>query len=285
MRVAWISATYTLRELTRRKVFVVVPIVTVAFGALYGIGNAYAFDFGEGVLSEDSRILDARVVTGASLMGLAMFSTFFLGTILAVFLTFGAVRGDSETGLLQPLVVRPVGRGALLLGRYAGTVAVAATYVLLLFALAVLTTSWIGGWTPENLVSSALYLAGGVFVVAALSMLGSVFMTTVPNGIAVLMVYGSGLLAGLLGQIGEALSSESLERVAHVVSWLVPFEALYQAALYELTGGTRGVTGFVVRLGPLGGAEAAGDWLLPWVVLYVALVGAATLRLFARRDL
>ena len=31
--------------------------------------------------------------------------------VLAVFLTLGAVRGDAERGLLQPLVVRPVGRG------------------------------------------------------------------------------------------------------------------------------------------------------------------------------
>ena len=42
------------------------------------------------------------------MFGLAMFSTLFLGVVLAVFLTLGAVRGDAERGLLQPLVVRPV---------------------------------------------------------------------------------------------------------------------------------------------------------------------------------
>ena len=39
-----------------------------------------------------------------------MFATLFLGIVLAVFLTLGAVRGDAERGLLQPLVVRPIGR-------------------------------------------------------------------------------------------------------------------------------------------------------------------------------
>ena len=48
-----------------------------------------------------------------------MFGTLFLGTVLAVFLTLGAVRGDAERGLLQPLLVRPVSRRTLLLGRYA----------------------------------------------------------------------------------------------------------------------------------------------------------------------
>ena len=49
-------------------------------------------------------------MAGATLLGLAMFATLFLGTILAVFLTLGAVRGDAERGLLQPLLVRPVAR-------------------------------------------------------------------------------------------------------------------------------------------------------------------------------
>ena len=40
-----------------------------------------------------------------------MFATLFLGAILAVFLTFSAVRGDAERGLLQPLLVRPLPRG------------------------------------------------------------------------------------------------------------------------------------------------------------------------------
>ena len=37
-------------------------------------------------------------MAGATLLGLAMFATLFLGTILAVFLTLGAVRGDAERG-------------------------------------------------------------------------------------------------------------------------------------------------------------------------------------------
>ena len=47
-----------------------------------------------------------------------MFGTLFLGAVLAVFLTLGVVRGDAERGLLQPLVVRPLGRATLLLARF-----------------------------------------------------------------------------------------------------------------------------------------------------------------------
>ena len=57
------------------------------------------------------------------MLGLAMFATLFLGVVLAVFLTLGAVRGDAERGLLQPLLVRPVARPTLLLARWLGAVA------------------------------------------------------------------------------------------------------------------------------------------------------------------
>jgi Cu-processing system permease protein len=52
-----------------------------------------------------------------------MVGTLLLGSVLAAFLTLGVVRGDAQRGLLQPLVVRPVGRGGLLLGRFLGAVA------------------------------------------------------------------------------------------------------------------------------------------------------------------
>ncbi len=53
-----------------------------------------------------------------------MFATLFLGSVLAVFLRLSAVRGDAERGLLQPLVVRPVGRTALLAARFLAAAAV-----------------------------------------------------------------------------------------------------------------------------------------------------------------
>jgi hypothetical protein len=122
-------------------------------------------------------------------------------------------------------------------------------------------------------------------VIAGLSLLGSVFLSSTANGIAVFMVFGAGLAAGLLGQIGDALSVNSLETVAEVTSWLLPFEALYQAGLNDLTSEVSGATGVIVRLGPFGGAQEGSALLWLWTALYLGLVGAAARAAFARRDL
>jgi Cu-processing system permease protein len=131
----------------------------------------------------------------------------------------------------------------------------------------------------------ALELGAGVAVLVALSLAGSVVLASTANGIAVFMLFGAGLTAGLLGQIAEALSSDTLDRVAKISSWALPFEALYQAALSAITADTVGFTRLAINLGPFGGAESFGPLLVPWSIVYVAGVGAAGLWAFKRRDL
>jgi Cu-processing system permease protein len=276
-------AVYALRESTRRRVFVVVLILTASFLVLYGVGTEAAFDVADDTPAGLS--VDDQVLTGSTLLGLAMFTTLFLGCVLAVFLTLGAVRGDAERGLLQPLVVRPVGRSALLLGRFAAAAGVCAVYVAAVYGSALVITGIAGDWWPDHPVTPGLGLVAGVVVLAGLSLLGSVFLSSTANGIAVFMVFGAGLAAGLLGQIGDALSVDSLETVAEVTSWVLPFEALYQAGLHDLTSEVSGATGVIVRLGPFGGAQEGSALLWLWTAVYLGLVGAAARAAFARRDL
>jgi ABC-2 type transport system permease protein len=140
-------------------------------------------------------------------------------------------------------------------------------------------------WWPDRLVVPALQLAAAVAILAALSIGGSVVLASTANGIAVFMLFGAGLTAGLLGQIGEALGSDTLDRVATIVSWALPFEALYQAALSALTTDTIGFTRLAIDLGPFGGAQSAGPLLWPFAVAYLLAVGAGSAWAFARRDL
>jgi ABC-2 type transport system permease protein len=277
-------AAYALRESTRRRVFVVVLLLTVAFLGLYAVGTEAAFDSISDLGGESGPVED-EVLTGSTLLGLAMFTTMFLGCVLAVFLTLGAVRGDAERGLLQPLVVRPVGRTELLAGRFLAAAGVCAGYVAAMYTSAVLITGAAGGWWPDHPVSAGLGLVAGVVLIAAIALLGSIFLSATANGIAVFMAFGAGLAAGLLGQIGDALSVETLETVAEVASWLLPFEALYQAGLNALTQDVRGATGVIVQLGPFGGAQEGGALLWLWSAAYLVLLGVAARVGFARRDL
>jgi ABC-type transport system involved in multi-copper enzyme maturation permease subunit len=283
-RAAAVIARHAMHEAIRRRVLVVVSGLTVAFLVLYAIGTHFAFsetaEFEAGGMS-----LRDTALTGATLLGLAMFATLFLGAVLATFLTMGVVRGDAETGMLQPLVARPASRATILLARIGGAASIAAIYVVLVYGISVAITAAIGDWTPDRPFQAAGMLALAVIVVTGISLLSSVWFSSTAQGIAVLMTYGAGLTAGLLGQIGQGLNSDSLERIAEVVSWLLPFEAVYQGALHALTAETGGFAGLVIQLGPFGGGQETGADLLAWTAFYLVGIAALAVWGFRRRDL
>jgi len=277
-------AGYALREALRRKVFAVVLLLTAGFLFLYWLANHYLFaDVNN--LGSPSPAIEPRTFAGAFMVGLAMFSTLFLGVVLAIFLTLGVVRGDAERGLLQPLLVRPVSRPTLLFARWLGAIAVSTPYVIAVYATAVVITGVTGDWWPDHSVVPAIELAAGVAIVAALSLLGSVFLTATANGIAIFMLFGAGLVSGLLGSIGHALNSHRLEHWATIVAWAAPFEALYQDGLREITADTIGLTGYLIQLGPFGGANTGGVPVRLWACAYLVVVGLIASFAFSRRDL
>jgi ABC-type transport system involved in multi-copper enzyme maturation permease subunit len=278
-----IVASHALQEALRRRVLVVVVVLTVVFGGLYTWGCSELFHDVNQFSNSDTG-LDATSLAGSTIVGLAMFGGLFLGVVLATFLTAGAVRGDAERGLLQPLLVRPLTRSEYLLGRFLAAAAVSALYVIVVYAGAVIVTGIIGDWWPEHAVGSGARLAGAAVIIAGLSLLGSVFLSATANGILMLMVYGAGLLAGLLGAIGDAIPSPTLQHIASTTSWVLPYEALYRDALRLLVQDVPGVTGAIVQLGPLGGSHDAGPWLVPWAVIYLVGVLVLAAAAFARRD-
>jgi Cu-processing system permease protein len=274
---------YALGEALRRRVFLVVLLLTLVFLFLFWLGNHYVFrDIAQVQPPEGVNVRD---FVGSFVFGLAMFATLFLGVVLAVFLTLGAVSGDAERGLLQPLVVRPIGRTTFLASRWLGASLVCVPYVLAVYFAGMLITGLVGHWWPDRIVLPGLELCAGVVLIAALSLLGSVFLGSTANGIAVFMIFGSGLVAGLLASIGHALPSRTLIHAAKIAAWVLPFEALYQDALHAITEHTFGFTRLLLRLGPFGGAENGGYALRLWAVAYLGTVGTVALLAFRRRDL
>jgi Cu-processing system permease protein len=278
-------AGYGFREAVRRKVFAVVVLLTAVFLALFWLANHYVFTRLSTITPPADVHVDTRTFAGAFLLGLAMFATLFLGVVLAVFLTLGVVSGDAERGLLQPLVVRPVSRTTLLLSRFLGAAVVCVVYVLAVYGIAVAIIDQTGHWTPPDALAPGLELAGGVMIVIALSILGSVFLSSTANGIAIFMLFGAGLTAGLLGTIGHALNSTTIAHASRDAAWALPFEALYQDGLRLISSNTSGITGFLLQLGPFGGAYVHGWGIRIWAAVYLVVALGLALLAFSRRDL
>jgi Cu-processing system permease protein len=277
-----VIARLALQEAVRRRVLAVVGLLTVVSGALYLVGCLSLHDHVGGLLALSSSG-QFKPLVPATLLGLASFGTLFLGSVLAVFLTASAVRGDVDRGLVQPLVVRPVGRGVYLAGRALAAMTVSASYVLIVAIGAAIITRAFFPTLPPHAWQAIPPLVAAVCIVTIVTLVVSCLLSTVATGISVLMAYGAGLVAGLLGEIAKEADATTLTRIADVVSYVLPFEALYRDALQHLSPG--GAVGQLVQLGPLGGAKNAGPGLWIYSLGYVIGCGALAWWAFRRADL
>jgi ABC-type transport system involved in multi-copper enzyme maturation permease subunit len=275
-----VIARLALQEAIRRRVLLVVAILTAGSGILYFVGCLSLKHHVSGTLV-DHGIL--KPIVPATLLGLASFATLFLGSVLAVFLTASAVRGDVDRGLVQPLVVRPVGRSSYLAGRALAAATVSGCYVLAVSAGATLITRLLFSNLPPKAWEVMLPLVAGVCLVTMLTLLVSCVLSTVATGISVLMAYGAGLVAGLLGEIGRSLGATTLSHIADGVSYALPFEAMYRDALNRLSPG--GPLAELVQLGPLGGARGGGPGLWLYAIGYVAACAVLAAWVFRNSDL
>jgi ABC-type transport system involved in multi-copper enzyme maturation permease subunit len=274
-----VIARLALQEAVRRRVLTVVGILTLLSGGLYLVGCISLKRHVGGLLEVET----IKPIVPATLLGLASFSTLFLGSVLSVFLTASAVRGDVDRGLVQPLVVRPVGRNAYLGGRALAAAVVSCSYVLVVSLFATIITRIVFDNLPPSAWQVIPRLVVGVLVVTSLTLLVSCLLSTVATGISVLMAYGAGLIAGVLGQIGDSLHAQTLARIAAVVSWLLPFEGMYRDALEKLS--PSGPLGELVQLGPLGGANSGGPGLWLFTAAYIVACGLLASWRFGKADL
>ena len=288
MRATLIIARHAVQETVRRRVFIVVLVLTLLFLALFTVATVKAFA-AEGTFQfgNNGPVGPAGVasLTTVTLLGLGVFGSLFLAAVLGVFLTVGAVGGDAERGLLQPLVVRPLGRRQFLLGRFVGAAAVSSAYVTVLYAAVLVIVHQAGGQWPDYIVGPAVALMSAVTILVAMSLLGSVFLSTVANGIAMFMLYGAGLVSGLLASIGAALNAHTVQTISHDITIALPFEGLYEAAVHAFASNAGGLARIAVNLGPFGAAESGSTLFYLWAVVYFGLAAVIAAVGFERRDL
>ena len=81
------------------------------------------------------------------------------------------------------------------------------------------------------------------------------------------------------------ITTVSINYPATFGSSSLPFEALYQDGLRLISSNASGITGFLLQLGPFGGAYVHGWGIRVWALAYLLIVGVLALAAFVRKDL
>jgi Cu-processing system permease protein len=286
-------AELSLREALRKRLVLILLILTALFVGFYLYGilrlqqtlDARALNAGLDVAPEGGR----RGLTGASVAFSAIFGmylVYFLGSLMSVLSTVGAVSGDIENGVMQSILSRPVSRAQVVLGRWLGFSTVNVAYVALLSSALLVGVRVITGFTPPQPVLATLLVLLAVLLLTSLTVLGSTLFTTLSNGIGVFVLYGLGFTGGILSTIGQLAATPVLVTLGNVANVLMPSNALWLGASYHLQ------PDYVLRLNELARGSNPFISTLPistgtvlWATAYALLVLGLAVLAFRRRDL
>ncbi|WP_216325895.1 ABC transporter permease [Deinococcus aestuarii] len=290
MRNALLIAELSLREAVRKRLVIVLLLLTAAFVGFYLYGivrleqtlDQRAFELG----------LDGRSVYGAAnapvmyatLFG--MYLVFFLGSLMAVLSTVGAVSGDVESGVMQSVIARPITRAQLVFGRWVGFTLVNVGYVALISGALLWGIRLITGFVPPAPLPAVGLILLAIALITALTVLGSTLFTTLANGIGVFVLYGVGFAGGILGTIGSFADSPTLTSLGRLANTLMPTNSLWLGASYHLQPEVLRQLGQAARgANPFFGSEPLAPGLIVWACALAVLAVAAGMWHFSRRDL
>jgi Cu-processing system permease protein len=230
---ALLIARLTLKEAAKKRLLLLTVIGGLLFLALFGIGTAVLLSQITANASNGLGGLE-KSVTVILLQVLGFYVLNFLAGISAIFISVNAICGETESGTVHALLAHPVRRRDIVLGKWLAYALILTLYVAVMSAGLIEVTNLVNGYsTPIPFAAIGLMILV-TLVVLSLSLLGSTFLSTLVNGIAIFLLYGLAWLGGMIEVIGLALQNTTMNYIGIVVSLIMPTDALWRGASYYL---------------------------------------------------
>ncbi len=227
-----VVAGLTLRELARRRLFVVLVLVTLVTIGLsdWGLNSLYSLTIGRHATATPGEM--AFVGSQELVLFLFMFSAVVALTAAAA--GAPALAGEIEAGTLPAFLARPLGRAELVVGKWLGLATVLVVYVGITTTLELaVVLSVVGYRAPHPGLALLALLLEALAVMSAALFLGS-RLSAMAAGVVTAAAFFVSWAAGVSGGVGEVLHKQSLIRSAAIMHMVVPTDGLWRGAVYFL---------------------------------------------------
>ncbi len=274
----------TFKERTRKRVFLVTLILTFVFLILFAVGIHEVAG-----TAERNRVSPAEsMLTGMVMLVLGLFFAQFLAAFFVLFSAMGIVTGEQESGLLLAVAARPLPRWKLYLAKWLGHAIWITVYNTVLFVSVVWTIHSFAGLPvlTGDLVRGLVLFVWMPLILLSLTMLGSVYLPMLGNGICAALLYGFALFCGLVEGI-SAYSNDHpvLDQFLLLIGLLLPTDAIYKRSLYEVMGGADWAGLAIADMGPFSIPSVPSNAFLLYSIGYTAVLLLLGCRAFNLKDL
>jgi Cu-processing system permease protein len=274
----WIIARLTLREAASRKVLWAALILGIAFLALYGVG-AY-FIQREVIRESTAQPFKREMYNFLAMAGLYVVN--FLVVMMTVLTSVDTLAGEIGSGTIQALVTKPLRRSEIVLGKWLGFAGMLVLYVVLMAGGVVTVMAAITGYVVPGLARGLGLMMLEGLTLLSVCILGGTMLSTLANGVLAFGLYGLAFVGGWIEQIGSLLRNEAAVNIGIVSSLLMPSEALWKRAAFEMQSPLARDLGSMT---PFSSTSVPNERMVLYAVAYAIVALAFALRQFSRRDL
>ena len=284
MKSIGVLARLTFQEAIRRRIALTGLILGVLFLIVFSIGFRMIFiEVTRETSVEGGAAYQNIMRTEMSnfLIMAGLYAVTFLSVAMGALLGADTLAGEINSGSIQTIVTKPVRRSHVVFGKWLGFASLLALYAILMSGGVVLIVFLQSDYLPRNLLSglSLIYLES--LLVMTISLAGSSAMPALATGGMVFGLYGLAFLGGWIEQIGTLIRNPTAVQIGIVTSLMVPTEALWRRAAYEMQTPLASTLG----LSPFGAFSVPSLLMVLYAILYLVIVLAIAVSTFQKRDI
>ena len=273
----WIMAGVTFQEAARKKILWMALLAGVAFLTLFGTGMHFQVkDFNARTMPPFIRY---QAISG--LLQVGFYAVDLLAVVMTVLTSVDTISGEINSGTIQAIATKPIPRWQVLIGKWAGFIAMAAAYVTVMFGGVVAVGYWIGAVVPQNPIRGALLIFLECILVLTVTFMSGTWFSTLTNGVIVLGLHGLAFIGGWIEQIGGFTHSARLVTIGIVSSLIMPSESVWRRAVFEMQSPVTRSLPF----GPFSNASAPSLAMIGYAGVYLLVALALAVYHFHQRDL
>ncbi|MFL7890603.1 MAG: ABC transporter permease [Anaerolineales bacterium] len=274
-----VMARLTFREAARRRILLAALVLGLIYLVIYALGFYYVdqettrSQFGPGLL-ELNQIRSFLFMAGLYVVN-------FLTSTMVVLTSVDTLSGEIASGTIHTLVSKPVQRWEIVLGKWLGFVGMLSLYLLLMAGGTIVLVYFISDYLAPNVLRGLGLMWMNAVLLLGVSLAGGAVLSTLANGVMVFGMFGIAFVGGWIEQFGSYVQNQTAVNVGIVSSLLIPSEALWKRAAYEMQSPIVSALG----ISPFTAASMPSLLMVIYGMIYAILALLLAVRLFSRRDL
>ena len=273
----WTMAGITFREAARKKILWTALLVGLGFLVLFGAALNYQIeDFGA---RSTAPFIRYQILSAMLMLGL--YTVDLLAVVVTILTSVDTISGEISSGTIHAIATKPIPRWQVLIGKWMGFAGMIAAYVAIVFGGTIAVGYWIGHVAPENPLHGGLLVYLECLLALTVTFLFGTWFSTLTNGVIVLGLHGLAFMGGWLEQMSGFTESARLVAVGVVSSLVMPSEAIWRRAAFEMQAPLAGSLPF----SPFANVSIPSSTMIGYAGVYLLVALGISIYHFHLRDL